>query len=142
MVERVFAPHDASSTEYGSGRTRTQTARNLGIEFTVLPKLSLKEGIDAVRNLLNRCWFDEMKCEKGLRALENYRKEWNESLGTWRDHPRHDHFSNGADAFRYVAMSRIKAKTKEDDEADYRAAIAAFREPQHPLYEDSYPGYF
>lgn len=143
IVERVFAPHDASSTEFGSGLTRTQIARNLGIEFTVLSKLSVQEGIDACRNLLNRCWFDEVKCEKGLRALENYRKEWNESVGAWRDHPRHDHFSNGADAFRYVSMSLIKARTKEDDEADYRAAMAAFHEPQHLLYGNLTPqGYF
>ncbi len=62
--------------------------QKLGVEFTVLPRLSIQEGIDAVRNLLNRCWFDEVKCEKGIRALENYRKEWNDNLGTWRDHPR------------------------------------------------------
>ena len=95
VTERVFAPHDASSHELGSGLTRVQIARNLGLDFTVLPRLGLQEGIDAVRNLLNRCWFDEVKCEKGIRALENYRKEWNETLGVWRDHPRHDHFSNG-----------------------------------------------
>jgi len=137
IIERVFAPHDASSTEFGSGLTRTQIARSLGIEFMVLPKLSVQEGIDACRNQLNRCWFDEVKCEKGIRALENYRKEWNDSLGTWRDHPRHDHFSNGADAFRYVAMSLMKAKTKEDDEADYRKILSAFHEPPHSLYGES-----
>ncbi len=135
VTEKVFAPHDASSTELGSGLTRVQIARNLGVEFTVLPKLGLQEGIDSVRNLLNRCWFDEVKCEKGIRALENYRKEWNDSLGIWRDHPRHDHFSNGADAFRYLSVSLIKARTRENDEADYRKAIAAFHEPDHhPLY--------
>jgi hypothetical protein len=50
-------------------------------------------------------------------ALENYRKEWNETIGVWRDHPRHDHFSNGADGFRYLAMSLRRATTQEDDEA-------------------------
>ena len=139
IIERVFAPHDASSTELGSGLTRVQIARQLGIEFTVLPRLSIQEGIDAVRNMINRCWFDEAKCEKGIRALDNYRKEWNESLGTWRDHPRHDHFSNGADSFRYVAMSLIKARTKEDDEEDYRKHIAAFQEQPHPLYGGFFP---
>jgi hypothetical protein len=100
----------------------------------------LQEGIDSVRNLLNRCWFDEIKCEKGLRALENYRKEWNESLGTWRDHPRHDHFSNGADSFRYLSISLIKAKTKEDEETEYRKLMASFHEPKHPLYGDNFQG--
>jgi len=134
ILERVFAPHDASSTELGSGLTRVQIARNLGIEFTVLPRLGLQEGIDAVRSLLNRCWFDETKCEKGIRALENYRKDWNESLGNWRDNPRHDHFSHGSDAFRYLAMSLIKARTKEEDEKEYLKALEAFREPENLLY--------
>lgn len=136
VTERVFAPHDASSHELGSGLTRVQIARNLGIEFAVLPRLGLQEGIDAVRNLLNRCWFDEVKCEKGIRALENYRKEWNETLGVWRDRPRHDHFSNGADGFRYLAMSLRRATTQAEDEELYRKQMAAFHEPQHPLYGD------
>lgn len=134
LTESIFVPHDASSHELGSGLTRVQIARNLGVDFTVLPKLGIQEGIDAVRNMLNRCWFDEIKCEKGIRALENYRKEWNDSLGVWRDRPRHDHFSNGSDAFRYLAMSLKRATTKEEDEAEFRRQMAAFQEPVHPLY--------
>jgi hypothetical protein len=143
IIERYFVPHDANVHELGSGLSRVQIARNLGVEFTVLPKLGLQEGIDAVRNLLNRCWFDEVKCEKGIKALENYRKDWNETLGCWRDHTRHDHFSQGSDAMRYLAISLIKAKTKEEDERDYKAALASFHEPQHPLYGNLGPqGYF
>ena len=126
IFDRVFAPHDASSKELGSGLSRTEIASGLGIEFDVLPRLSIQEGIDACRNLFNRCWFDEVKCEKGIKALDNYRKEWNETLGTFRDQPRHDHYSNGADAFRYVAMSLTKATTEEEDKAQYREAMAAF----------------
>jgi len=136
VTERVFVPHDASSHELGSGLTRVQIARNLGQEFTVLPRLGIQEGIDAVRNLLNRCWFDEVKCEKGIRALENYRKEWNDTLGVWRETPRHDHFSNGADAMRYLALSLRKARTKEDDEEEYKRHMATFHEPQHSLYSE------
>ncbi len=138
IIERVFAPHDASSTEFGTGLTRVQIARNLGIELTVLKKLSIQEGIDAARNMFNRCWFDEVKCEKGIRALDSYRKEWNDSLGCWRDIPRHDQFSHGADAFRYVAMSLMKVTTKEDDERLFREAMAAFHEPQQPFFNSGY----
>ncbi len=135
LIERTFVPHDASSHELGSGLTRVQSARNLGLEFTVLPRLGLNEGIDATRGILSRCWWDEVKCEKGIRALENYRKEWNDSLGCWRDHPRHDHFSNGADAFRYLAMSLKKARTQEEDLKDYREAMNAYYGNEHqPLY--------
>lgn len=143
IVERYFVPHDANSHEFGSGLTRIQVARNHGVDFTMVPKLSIEEGIDAVRNLLNRCWFDEVKCEKGLKALENYRKEWDDSHGCWKNRPRHDFASNGADAFRYLAVSLQKARTQADDEADYRAALKAFHEPQYPLYGDfASQGYF
>ncbi len=134
ITETIFAPHDASSHELGSGLTRVQIAANLGLDLTVLPKLSVQEGIDAVRNMLNRCWFDESKCERGIRALENYRKEWNDSLGCWRDRPRHDSFSHGADSMRYLCVSLNRATTKEQDEEAYRKHMQSFHEPQHPLY--------
>jgi hypothetical protein len=134
IIEKFFVPHDANVRDYGSGLSRVEIARNMKIDFTVLPKLGLQEGIDAVKNLLGRCWFDEIKCEKGLRALENYKKDWNETLGCWRDSPRHDNASHGSDCFRYFAISLKRARTKEDDENDYRTAMAAFQEPNHPLY--------
>jgi hypothetical protein len=112
-------PHDAAVRDYGSGLSRVEIARNMRFDFTVLPKLGLKEGVDAVRNLIGRSWFDEVKCEKGVRALENYRREWNESMGCFRDHPRHDSASHASDSFRYLAISLKKAKTREDDARDY-----------------------
>ncbi len=142
LMEKYFVPHDANVLDLGTGLTRVQVARSHGIEFTVLPRLGLQDGIDAVRSMLNRCWFDEVKCEKGIRALDNYRKEWNETLGTWRDHPRHDHFSNGSDGLRYLALSLKKARTKEDDEAEYRAQMRAYHEPDHaPLFSFGGGGY-
>jgi hypothetical protein len=35
----------------------------------------------------------------GLRRLQAYRKEWDEGRGVWKDRPRHDEASHGADAF-------------------------------------------
>ena len=55
------------------------------------------------RDVFSSCYFDETKCKQGLIHLENYRKEWDTSLGVWRDKPRHDIHSNGADAFRTFA---------------------------------------
>lgn len=53
-------------------------ARNHGISFTIAPDIALIDGIDAARNLLNRCWFDEEKCCSGIKPLESYKKEWND----------------------------------------------------------------
>ncbi len=142
IIEKVFVPHDATVRDLGSGLSRVEIARNLGVEFTILPKLSVAEGIDALRNLIGRCWFDEKRCEKGIAALEAYRKEWNETQGLWASHPHHNWASHGADSARYMAISLKKARTKENDEADYRKAIAAFHEPDHhPLYGNT-QGYY
>jgi hypothetical protein len=70
-----IVPHDAAVHEYSTGLSRVEVARNQGIPFTIAPDIALIEGIDAVRNILNRCWFDEIKCSSGIKALENYKKE-------------------------------------------------------------------
>lgn len=55
-----------------------------------------------------KCAFDAIKCEQGIKALESYRKEWNDKMGVWRDKPLHDWASHGADAFRYFATYQTK----------------------------------
>jgi hypothetical protein len=70
----------------------------------VVPDIGINEGIDASRSLLNRCWFDEEKCSRGIHALENYRKEWNDRQGCWASQPLHNFASHGADAFRMLAV--------------------------------------
>lgn len=127
LIEKVFVPFDANVSDLGSGLTRVRIAQDHGVEFNVLPKLGLEEGIDACRNLLGRCWFDEAKCEKGIRALENYRKEWNDTLGCWRDRPRHDSASHGSDSFRYLAISLQRAKSKADEQREYQEQLRAFQ---------------
>jgi len=69
----------------------------------VLPRADLEDGINAVRMLLPRCWFDAERCERGLEALRQYRRDWDEKLMTFRNKPRHDWASNAADSARYMA---------------------------------------
>ena len=109
-----LVPHDAAVHEYGTGQTRIEIARNLGFTFTQVQDIGIDEGIDAVRYILNRCWFDQNKCADGILALESYRRGWNESQGCWSSKPHHDKFSHCADAFRMMAVGlpRIEASTK------------------------------
>jgi len=109
-----WAPHDIVVRELGSGKSRLETARVLGITFRVAPHLPVDDGIDAVRNLLPRCWFDSLRCNEGIRALRNYRKEYDERRMEYKTRPLHDWSSHAADAFRYLAVSiREKGKRKE-----------------------------
>lgn len=103
VYEKHIAPHDIMVHEYTSGMTRQASARKLGINFIPAQKVEIIPGIDAVRNILNRCWFDEKKCEKGIKALDGYKKEWDERAACWRSQPYHNWASHGADSFRTLA---------------------------------------
>lgn len=98
------APHDIRARELGSGRSRMETALSLGIRFAIVPDIGRQDGIDAVRVFLARCWFDRAKTEHGRAALVSYRKTWDEKRKVFSAQPRHDWASNGADAFRYLAV--------------------------------------
>jgi len=99
-----YAPHDIKARELTTGRSRLETAKKLGIDFEVVAKLSIDDGIDAVRMILNRCWFDKVKCEKGLSGLRSYHKEWDEDNQVFKAKPKHDWASHPADAFRTLAV--------------------------------------
>lgn len=98
-----LAPHDILAHEYTSGMSRQSSARKMGINLIAVPKVQVIPGIDQVRLILNRCWFDEKKCSLGIRALEAYKKEWDDRIGCWRSSPLHNWSSHGADSFRYLA---------------------------------------
>lgn len=100
-----YAPHDIEVKELGSGKTRRETAAQLGIKFVVGKQFPIDEGIEATRSLLPRCWFDRGKTEKGLEALKQYHKDWDDDKQTFRDKPCHDWSSHAADAFRELSMS-------------------------------------
>lgn len=100
-----YAPHDIKAREFGSGKSRLETAAKMGIKFDVVPMLSVIDGIGAVRGLLSKCWFDTDKCKDGINSLKQYRKDWDEKRQRFKDHPLHDWSSNCADAFRYLAVS-------------------------------------
>lgn len=102
---KMVGPHDILVHEYSSGMTRQASARKLGMNFIPAQKTEIIPGIDAVRSIMNRCFFDEIRCEKGLKALDNYKKEWDERNACWRSHPLHNFASHGSDAFRVLATS-------------------------------------
>lgn len=102
---RHVAPHDIDSHEISSGKTRKESAEKLGIKFDTAPKLSIEDGIHAVRTIFSRCYIDEEKCERGLNALKSYTKKWDEKKKTFLNHPEHNWASHGSDAFRTLAVS-------------------------------------
>lgn len=104
-----YAPHDVQHRQRVGGdaqgaKTYEDHARALGIRFRVIPRMDPSHRINALRLLLPRMWFDETKCERGLEALYNYRKEFNPKMRDYKPHPVHDWASHGADALGHFAV--------------------------------------
>ena len=99
-----YLPHDVEVRELGTGRSRKEVLEEAGLSITVAPRLSIADGIQAVRRMLPRCWFDH-KTKPGLDALRNYRREYNEKQQVFYDKPLHNWASHYSDAFRYLAIS-------------------------------------
>ena len=101
-----YAPHDIEVRELTTGVSRKDTAQTLGIKFETVKRPAKKEdGIEANRNMLARCWFDEKRCKRGIGALKGYKKEWNDKMMIYADSPVHDWTSHGTDAFQTLALT-------------------------------------
>ncbi len=139
-----IGPHDIKVQEFGSGLTRIEKARQLGINFTIAPDLSIEDGIEAVRSALSKIWIDEQACRPLIKALENYRQEYDAKKKVYKSHPLHDQFSHWADSLRYLAISLPKTRDGlSAEELDKRYAQAVYG-PQSRLpsvFRDDLPPY-
>lgn len=114
MYGQHLAPFDIMVHEFTSGKTRFEAAREMGIRFKVVPKHTVEDGIESVRAFLPRCWFDEEKCSRGIAALREYCKAWNETQKVFSNQPLHNWASHGADAFRIgVRGTRPQGRTRK-----------------------------
>lgn len=108
--ERHFAPHDIETRGRWVTKTGLEVAAEHGLHFTVVPavqKNSTLHAIEPVRQFLPLCVFDEERCGEGIRALENYRREWDERRGCYRDQPMHNWASHASKAFEVLARANI-----------------------------------
>ena len=101
-----WLPHDARAKTLSSNLS---VIEQLGDKIPlksikIAPNLKLQDGIQASRLALTRTWFDH-KCNDGIECLRQYQREYDEDKKVFRDKPRHDWTSHGADAFRYLALT-------------------------------------
>lgn len=105
-----IGPHDIAVTEYGSGMSRIQKAQNLGLHFTLATNMGVMDGIEAVRSSLSKVYMDTNKCGPLIKALENYRQEYDNKHKIYKSTPLHDNHSHFADAMRYLCVSLPKTQ--------------------------------
>jgi hypothetical protein len=103
-----YLPHDARAKTLASGGKSIveQLAAHLGgmSKLAIVPEIGIQDGIQAVRMVLPKCYFDP-SCEEGLEALRQYQREYDEDKKAFRQNPRHDWCSHLADAFRMLAVA-------------------------------------
>jgi phage terminase large subunit len=114
-----FLPHDAEANSIDTGKTRVQTIKALwpNIEIAIVPRLSVDDGISKARLLFPRQYFDEKNCELFLDYLAQYRQEWDDDKGMFKEKPLHDFTSHAGDIERYLAI--IEDQMTNDDYKPY-----------------------
>jgi len=111
-----YLPHDARAKTLASGGKSIveQLAVHLGgmNKLSIVPEIGVQDGIQAVRMILPKCYFDPI-CDEGLEALRQYQREYDEDKKSFRQTPRHDWCSHPADAFRMLAVAYRENKADE-----------------------------
>jgi len=117
-----IGPHDLDQTDFATGRTRREVAYQLGLRFKIAPKLSIEDGIHAVKMLLPRCYIDVDNCKKFINALRHYHRKYKEKDRMYSAKPNHDWSSHFNDALRTLAtgMERSQLQNKQQFQKDYK----------------------
>jgi phage terminase large subunit len=113
-------PHDGAVKEWGSGKSRLETAAGYGLKPRVLDADAVDDGIQAVRQMLPIVeWNKEpdpfpgetmddarARMTRAIDAIRQYRREYDEKGQRFKDRPLHDWTSHYADGLRYLAKGR------------------------------------
>jgi len=121
VYSTIYLPHDAEITDLtrADNKSRKQIVQDAGFDVVVVPRVPAKgEAIQAVRDILPLCWFDEESTSQGVKCLDHYRKEWDDKRGNFKDRPRHDWASHGNDAFEQFARGFSESTDPESFEPE------------------------
>lgn len=115
-----FAPHDIEVSDYSTSgdQSRKEIAKSLGIDFTVVPRMSRDDGIDAGRRFFSKLYIDKVKCADFIEAIPQYTHEYDEKNKVFKNTPLHDWTSNFADEHRYAALVHEKFDNENNSETE------------------------
>lgn len=117
VYDTIWLPHDAQNkTLAAAGRTIEDIVRAAGYKTQILPKVPVLDSINAARTIFPSCYFDREHAADGINCLRHYRYEVDPETKQFSRTPLHDHYSHGADAFRYIGLM-IKEPEKRKPKA-------------------------
>lgn len=101
-----FGPHDLHKTEFTNNTRIVDRAADMGINFEVLPRSDVTEGIDLCRAFLKVLHVNRTPAtEHVLDMLGAYRQEYDDKKQVFNPRPLHDFTSDTADMMRYAAQA-------------------------------------
>ena len=122
VYDTIWLPHDAENkTLAAAGRSIDDIVRAAGYKTQIMPRVPILDSINAARTIFPNCYFDREHTADGLACLRHYRYEVDPETGQFSRNPLHDHYSHGADAFRYIALM-IKEPPKRKKSAQIAMA--------------------
>ena len=123
VYDTIWLPHDAENkTLAAAGRSIDDIVRGAGYKTQILPRVPIVDSINAARTIFPTCWFDREHAADGITCLRHYRYDVDPDTKQFSRSPRHDHYSHGADAFRYIALM-IKEPPKRKPRARTDMAV-------------------
>ena len=103
VYDKTIFPHDIEQTEFTTGKTRRETAYQLGIKGKVAPRIPLVDGLHSVKMMLPKTFIDTDNCQKLINALRHYHQKYNDKQRVYHIKPVHDWSSHACDALRTLA---------------------------------------
>lgn len=108
-----YVPHDIAQQSWGSSRSRIRMMQDCGRKPVPIKRVAVADGINAGRETLKTCLIDAERCELGIEGLKSYRREWDDDLKRFRDHPVKDWAEHIGSAFRYLGLAWREIKPAE-----------------------------
>lgn len=113
-------PHDVEVRELGTGKSRKEVLESLGIKVEVVPNIPIADGINAGRLVFSTLWIDQTKCSLFIDAIGQYKQDWDERNGMYKDKPLHNWTSHPADMFRYFAVGADSISNNDNSEWKFK----------------------
>ena len=110
-------PHDGSMKRIETKLSVQEQLEQAGYKTRIIPRIkNINDGIQRVRALFHRFYFDSEKTKQFIRALENYHREWDSTNKVFMNQPKHSWASHYADALRTLAQGW---NDYDDDDLSY-----------------------
>lgn len=115
---KLWLPHDAVNKAFTSKRSPLERfADAFGWDHVdIVPKGPVLNRINAARRIIERCWFDQTKCDGGMEGLSAWSYKYDEETKAFGKEPQHDWASHPGDAFSYGAQMMEERQPEKKDE--------------------------